>query len=220
MVTTQLTSHTPSSKLTFLHIHLPMLLSNPQYPPSQKPKASLQLPLSSCNAPPPIHNQVSTPDPLHTNVLLNITHHKQNVFGKSRKTNSTATCTFPHNHFTTFADNTKSAWRPNIAHDLSNYNQNSCHKKHQHNTQHSTRFTSSFTRRTRRRVVLPIGASPTIFAVHHPTYNVKLGAAPAVSHVSPDLTKPNLDFIFIPPHFPSPARDNQLTTVHTPLRRF
>ncbi len=139
---------------------------------------------------------------------------------KSRNTNKTATFTTPHNHFTAFADNTEGTWRPNIAQGLSNYKQNACHKKHQRNTQHTTRSTSSFTRRTRRRIALPIGASPTIFAVHYPTHDAKLGLAPSVSHVSPHSTKPNLNSCSAPPHFPSPARDNQLATFHIPLRRF
>ena len=142
---------------------------------------------------------------------------------KSRKINETATLTTTHKHFTTFEDNTKLARRPNIAHDLSSHCQETCNEKHQHNNQRRTRSTSSFTRQTRRRVmtpVLPIGASPTMFAGHSPTHGRKLVVAPSVSHVSPDSTEPNLNSCTTLPHFPSPARDSQLATVHFPLRRF
>ena len=142
---------------------------------------------------------------------------------KSRKTNETATLTTTHKHFTTFEDNTKLARRPNIAHDLASDSQKTCNEKHQHNTQRRTRSTSSFTRQTRRRImtpVLPIGASPTMFAGHSPTHGRKLVVAPSVSHVSPDSTEPNLNSCTTLPHFPSPARDSQLATVPIPLRRF
>ncbi len=142
---------------------------------------------------------------------------------KSRKTNETATLTTTHKHLTTVEDKTKLARRPNTAYDLASNSQKTCNEKHQHNTQRRTRSTSSFTRQTRRRImtpVLPIGASPTIFAGHSPTHGRKLVVAPSVSHVSPDSTEPNLNSCTILPHFPSPARDSQLETVHIPLRRF
>ena len=142
---------------------------------------------------------------------------------KSRKTNGTATLTTTHKHLTTFEDNTKLARRPNTAHDLASDSQKTCNEKHPHNTQRRTRSTSSFTRQTRRRImtpVLPIGASATMFAGHSPTRGRKLLVAPSVTHVLPDSTEPNLNSCTTMTHFPSPARDNQLETVHTPLCRF
>ena len=67
---------------------------------------------------------------------------------------------------------------------------------------------------------LPIGASVTMFAGHFPTHGRKLVVAPSVAHVFPDSTEPTVNSCTTLPHFPSPARDSQLETVHTPLRRF